>query len=88
MPSKKWGPQPARVVMARERWSIALAARTIGVNEEHLRNVLRGVTRPMPAVLDKLPELLGCPVMDLFTEEILAKPYDPTPKRAWKPVQR
>ncbi|MBQ1018589.1 hypothetical protein KBX71_12050 [Micromonospora sp. D93] len=70
--------------MERERWSIALAARTIDVVEEHLRNVLRGITRPMPEVRDRLPKLLGLPLDELFTADVLAKPYDPTPRCAWK----
>ena len=79
MPS--FGVQPALAALRRERYSIPLAARTIGVPEGHLRHVLHGHTRPMEDVKTGLAELLDLPVEDLFVPGMLAKPYQAS--QAW-----
>lgn len=81
----RWPEQPARTYLQRERYSIPLAAQTIGVPESHLRNVLYGRTRPMEQVKTGLSELLGIPVEKLFTPEVLEKPYNPI-RNPWKPI--
>jgi ribosome-binding protein aMBF1 (putative translation factor) len=77
----KFGVQPALAALRAERWSTALAARTIGVPENHLKHVVHGRTYPNAIVREKLPELLGLPLEDLFVPDMLAKTYDGT--RAW-----
>ncbi|MEU2661193.1 hypothetical protein [Micromonospora sp. NPDC007220] len=84
--SKQWGCQPALEFLRQERWTIPLAAREIGVSEWHLKNVVYGRTRPKEQVKIGLSRLVGRPVTDLFTADVLAKPYDPS-KNPWKPVR-
>ncbi|MBM0258956.1 hypothetical protein [Micromonospora sp. 4G55] len=86
MPSR-FGRQPAADALRRERWSIPLAARQIDVPENHLRTAVGGYNRPMPEVRERLPKLLGLPLEELFTPEVLARPYCPG-RNVWKPVQR
>ncbi|WP_328651330.1 hypothetical protein OG598_25020 [Micromonospora sp. NBC_00330] len=83
MTSKQWGRQPALNLLRQERWTIPLAAEEIGVSEWHLKNVVYGRTRPMEQVKIGLSRLAGRPVTELFTEEVLARPYDPS-KNPWK----
>jgi hypothetical protein len=78
----KFGRQPARMALRRERYTIKLAAEIIGVPESHLRIAVGGYARPMDAVREKLPVLVGVPLEDLFTPDALAKPYDAS-KNAW-----
>ncbi|WP_157552143.1 hypothetical protein [Micromonospora sp. NRRL B-16802] len=70
--------QPALKFLRQERWTIRLAAQEIGVSEWHLKNVLYGRTRPMEQVKIGLTRLVGRPVTELFTEEVRAKPHDPS----------
>lgn len=57
--------------------SIVETAREIGVNENHLKNVLQGRTHPCDRCRTSLPKLLGIPLSKLFTPGILATPYQP-----------
>jgi hypothetical protein len=77
----KFGTQPAVAALRAERWSIALAARTIGVPETHLRNAVLGRTYPNAIVREKLPALLGIGLEDLFIPDMLAKAYSAS--QAW-----
>jgi len=81
----RWGEQPARMALRRERYSIPLAARIIGVPETHLRNTVLGCTRPSPVVRRELPKLLGVPLTDLFTDEVLEKEYNQS-LNPWLPL--
>ena len=78
----KFGRQPARVALRRERYTIKLAAELIGVPESHLRIALGGYARPMDAVREKLPIPVGVPLEQLFTPAAIEKPYDAS-KNAW-----
>lgn len=75
------GPQEARVELFRQRISVREAAAHCGVPERHLRNVVTGRTHPMPKVRRNLPRLLGRPLGELFTEDLLAKQYQPRSDR-------
>jgi hypothetical protein len=86
MVTSRWPRQPALDYLQQERYSVPLAARTIGVPTSHLKNVLYGRTRPMPEVKTGLSKLLGLPVDKLFTADILSRPYRPE-NNPWKPVQ-
>lgn len=79
----RFGVPPALELLFAERWSVPLAARTIGVPVGHLRHVMRGNTRPSEATKTGLSKLLGVPVEKLFTEAVLSKAYDPT-RNPWK----
>jgi hypothetical protein len=70
------------MALRRERYTIRLAAELIGVPESHLRIAVGGYARPMDAVREKLPTLVGVPLEELFTPAALAKPYDAS-KNAW-----
>ena len=83
----KYGRQPAAVELYRQQILIIDAADQIGVTRPQLRNVLRGMNRPHPTIVEGLCELLDANPEDLFTEEILEKPYDPK-HNPWKRVTR
>lgn len=67
--------QPAREVMYAQRWSAALLAEEIGVSYGHLRCVLAGTSALSPEVREKLPQILGTPLEELFSPELLARQY-------------
>lgn len=69
--------QPAREIMRQQQIRIDHAAEQMGVSYRHLRYVLRGITAPMDAVREQLPVILGVPLVELFTPELLARSYDP-----------
>lgn len=69
------GPQPLRAVLTKNRYTVRQAAAAINVDPLHLTNVIRGGARPCQAVRDRLPELLGVPLEELFTEDALLLPY-------------
>lgn len=80
MPNRKrqvtqFGYQPIRVVLYEQNISQQQAAKDLGVPWSHFRRCVTGRTRPMGILRKKLPEYLGVPLEDLFTPEILAKPY-------------
>jgi hypothetical protein len=77
MAQGRFGFQPARVELFKQRKSIHAAAAEIGCSPKHLENVVRGRTHPSSLVRILLPEILGVPLEDLFTKDILAKEYDP-----------
>lgn len=76
-----FGYQPVRVVLYERHISQREAARDIGVSWRHFRNCVTGRTHPMDIVREKLPVYLGVPLEDLFTPELLAKPYIPRTKK-------
>ena len=80
----RFGEQPGRLILRRERWTIARAAREIDESYAHLLRSLRGVVRPSEQVRRRLPALVGRPVSDLFTPEALAEP--PAPRRPRDPT--
>lgn len=73
MPNR-WGLQPARAVLTQERWTVAAAADKIGVDRQHLMHALHGLIVPNPVVRRRLPELLGRPIEDLFTQAVINTP--------------
>jgi hypothetical protein len=62
-------------VLTKQRWSRRLAAAEIDVDFTHFANAIAGRSRPSQAIRDRLPELLGVPLEDLFEPEMLAGPY-------------
>jgi hypothetical protein len=70
----RYGIQPGRLVLRRERWTIAGAAREIGVTPAHLKQSLYGVIRPSEQVRRMLPTLLERPIEQLFTPEAIEHP--------------
>lgn len=76
--STRFGLQPARQALARQRWSISAAAQEIEVPRTHLACALYGRTVPAPGVRTGLSILLGLPMEELFTADVLALSYDTT----------
>jgi hypothetical protein len=70
-----YGYQPVRVELFKQRIGQKQAAKDIGVSWGHFRKVIIGHCHPMQAVREKLPVYLGVPLEELFTPEVLAKPY-------------
>ena len=85
MPETKFGEQPAYRLLYQQRWTVPRVAEEIGVPVGHLRLTLLGRVRPMPAVREELPKLLGVPLRKLFTPPALAKPYA-AKKNPWRPL--
>ena len=67
----KFGPQPARDVMYRERWECNRLADRLGVPYQHLYLAITGRTSPSPLLRSALPAILNCKITDLFTEDSL-----------------
>jgi transcriptional regulator with XRE-family HTH domain len=61
--------------MERERWTLAAASRKIGVSRAHLAWAMLGRVRPNDRVRRRLPLLLNCSLLDLFTEEAVEQPH-------------
>lgn len=70
-----YGRQPALRVMASKRWTIAAAAREIGIEYHLLHATLVGRTTPSPHIRNALSNLLGTPLEYLFTAEALVAKY-------------
>lgn len=69
------GVQPARAFLQARRFTTRQAADAIRVDLTHLASAIGGHVRPCQAVRDRLPNLLGVPLQDLFSEEALRLPY-------------
>lgn len=67
--------QPARQILRDQYLTITDAADRIGVPQGHLRAVLAGTVAPQRTVRERLPELLGVPLEDLFTQDLLAREW-------------
>jgi transcriptional regulator with XRE-family HTH domain len=74
MKPTRFGQQPCRALLREKGWSILQAAQEIGVTYPQLHYAMNGTTRPRPDVRERLPELLGVPLEELFTPEAL-EPY-------------
>lgn len=81
----RFGHQPARVLLRRRGHSLRQLAEQIGVSEKHFRDSVLGYTRPRPEVVAQLPALVSVPLEKLFTDEVLAKPFDPS-KNPWRGI--
>ena len=84
--ASNWGPQPARRELRRQRWTCPQAAAQMdGVDTSQLQRAVAGRTRPTKEIRDQLPKLLGVPLEELFTPDILAKPFNPK-MNPWRPL--
>lgn len=79
-------PQPARALLRDQRYTTRQAAVAIDVEPGHLASVLAGHIRPHPVVRERLPELLGVPLEDLFDADRIDKPYFETGPVRRKPI--
>jgi len=66
---------PASAVLYEQRWTRRRAAAEINVDFTHFANVMAGYARPCPELIERLSALLGLPPEQLFTADMLAKPY-------------
>ena len=66
--------QPLYDVLRAQGRGVAPTARAIGVSYIHFRQVVDGRTRPSREVRERLPELLGIPLAELFDAGSLRPP--------------
>lgn len=71
----KYGEAPAFQLLYQQGRTVAAVARVVGVDVDHLRNVLKGKTRPRPELVEGLAQLLNRPATELFTAPSLAQPF-------------
>ncbi len=69
--SNKYGIQPLGKELARQRWTVAAAARQLGVEYPQLYNAVTGRITPTIHLRNALPTLLDVPLEKLFTVEVL-----------------
>lgn len=67
----KYGVQPAKARLRASGLSVARAALAVGVTHAHLNGTIHGHIRPNHEVRERLPKVLGIPLDELFTTEIL-----------------
>jgi DNA-binding Xre family transcriptional regulator len=79
----KFGRQPAALKLFKAEYKISEVASLVEINHRHIRHVIIGRVRPRPELVDALCGLLECEPEDLFTAEVLAKPY-----RVTRPAKR
>lgn len=78
----KFGRQPVRVLLHEQRWSVAAAARHLGLPYAHLSNCVNGRIAPSKVAKSALVGLLGRPEELLFTPHALAAcSHGPRPHR-------
>lgn len=76
MPYEPRGIQAARAVLRAQRYTTRQAAEAIGVDHGHLARAVSGRVRPSNEIRERLPELLGVPLEELFDSASLALPYE------------
>jgi hypothetical protein len=81
---KKRPAPPARLALYAKGLTIRDAAEQIGVPFAHLANVLKGSAVPNQIVRDRLPDLVGARLEDLFDADVLAKQWQGTNNYAAK----
>jgi hypothetical protein len=74
--STRFGVQPAHKIIRDQQWTFPAVAKALDIPFPHLVRSVRGMTVPSPGLRERLPELLGVPLEELFTAEILAHTYD------------
>lgn len=67
--------QPAKQILRERYITLPDAARRIDVLPGHLRGVLNGHVSPSPSVRERLPELLGLALDELFDADLLAREW-------------
>jgi transcriptional regulator with XRE-family HTH domain len=78
----KYGTQPAHQIVFAQGRTIAAVARILRISEVHLKLALSGRIRPNYEVRERLPEFLGVPLEELFTEDALEPPREFLSSRA------
>ncbi|WP_335986417.1 hypothetical protein [Glycomyces sp. MUSA5-2] len=75
MKETRFGRQPAHAILKYKGYgAIEKCAVDIEVNRMSLRDALLGRHRPGMGIRERLPEYLGVPLEELFTEESLGGP--------------
>jgi transcriptional regulator with XRE-family HTH domain len=72
----RFGTQAGHRILLIQGRTITGTARYLGVNQAHLYQALAGRCRPNAELRAKLPELLGVPLDELFTEDALRPPLE------------
>jgi transcriptional regulator with XRE-family HTH domain len=70
-----YGVQPSRSILLQQARTVAGVARLLQVSPQHLKNALSGLTPPRPEVRERLPEILGVPLEQLFTQSALTRQF-------------
>lgn len=68
-------PQPILRHMKEQRWTLNRAADEIGIPRTHFINACYGRTSPSPDLRARITELLGVPLVMLFSAEQLERTY-------------
>jgi transcriptional regulator with XRE-family HTH domain len=72
----RFGSQPGHKTLLSQGRTVSASARVLGIAEAHLHGALSGRIRPSHEVREKLPEFLGVPLNELFTEDALGPPRE------------
>jgi hypothetical protein len=74
----RFGLQPVREVMKRERYTCKELAERVSVPYGHMYQVITGRISPSPRLREVLPAILRTPMSELFTAEALAHEFGVT----------
>jgi transcriptional regulator with XRE-family HTH domain len=70
----RFGTQPGHQILVSQGRTISGVARVLRLHPAHLAQALQGRIRPNYEVRERLPDLLGVPLEELFTEDALQPP--------------
>ena len=73
----KYGLQPVRSWMELNRWDCSQLAKEVGCGYNHLYLAIVGGTPPSPLLRQKLPQILGAELPNLFTPQAIAADFHP-----------
>lgn len=79
MTASRYGRQPLGDKMHEQRWTITRLAKDHDFDALHLKYVVSGVVRPNMDIRERIPDILGVPLEDLFTAEALKPPNTGNP---------
>ncbi|MDJ0396780.1 hypothetical protein QMK17_26190 [Rhodococcus sp. G-MC3] len=85
MSESRYGEQPLARILREQRWTFTLMADELGVSRRQVGNAAKGWSRPIPALREQLPIILGVPLEELFTPSAL-EPFAAQPEHRRKRV--
>jgi hypothetical protein len=75
------GSSRVRSWMELNRWDCAQLAKEVGCGYNHLYLAIVGRTPPSPLLRQKLPQILGAELPDLFIPQAIAADFHPKPRQ-------